>query len=99
MYFQVWEYLCVKGDYPAVPKQGQPSLRSTGTLYTTLYNTCLLDLARSVEGTGDTECSTESGFWGRETLKYILKCFQGYSIVEMSLEAGEEVRYKDIQTP
>ena len=88
---QIWEYLCVKGDYPAVPKKGPPCVSWTRTLYTTLYNVHLLDLARSL-WVIDSESDGADVFWGQEALEYLLKCFQGLGVVEMSIDAGEQVK-------
>ena len=34
----------------------------------------------------------EDLFWCKETLRHVMKCFQGYAIVENSLQACEQVK-------
>ena len=82
----------MKGDYPAITKKGPPSVSRTRTLFTTLYNTRLLNLTRSLGGAGDTEMEGGEAFWGQEALEYLLKCYQGSAVVEMSMNAGEQVQ-------
>ena len=90
----------MRGTYPDVPIKGQPCASWTRTLYTTLYNIKLLDIARSLgDASADSEvdgsCGGESEdlFWTKEVLVFILKCFQGHATVEMSLQVHEQVRY------
>ena len=82
----------MRGDYPAVPKKGPPCVSWNRTLYTTLYNTRLLDLTRSLGGFIDPESEGVEAFWGQEALEYLLKCFQGSAIVEMSIGALDQVK-------
>ena len=82
----------MKGDYPAIPKKGPPCVSRTRTLYTTLYNTRLLDLTRSFGGAGDAENEGGEAFWGQEALEYLLKCYQGSAVVEMAMNAREQVQ-------
>ena len=88
----------MRGNFPDVPSERQTCVSWSRTLFTSLYNIKLLDIAKRLgESDGeDGEMGNSSGeedlFWSKETLRHVMKCFQGYAIVENSLQACEQVK-------
>ena len=88
----------MRGNFPDVPNERQPCISWSRTLFTSLYNIKLLDIAKSLgESAGeDSEMGNSSGeedlFWSKETLRHVMNCFQGYAIVDNSLQACEQVK-------